>query len=152
MINLLNISAQHNVSPFADIIIVNASRSEVKEGALAPSNHSLCICEDQELLLSSSCLSHFKLRHCLCFLIDLFCLLSPASLFSLVDCCYQWIEGKQEDMCVLFVMHKQEVARLGELGMVVVVGGKGGVCTNQHPCPLSHANEALGISRTLLLP
>lgn len=41
MISLLNISAQHNVSPFADIIIVNASRSEVKEGALAPSNHSL---------------------------------------------------------------------------------------------------------------
>lgn len=56
-------------------------------------------------------------------------------------------------MCVLFVMHKQEVARLGELGMVVVVGrGVGGVYTNQHPPPLSHANEALGISRTLLLP
>lgn len=58
-------------------------------------------------------------------------------------------------MCVLFVMHKQEVARLGELGMVVVVvvgRGVGGVYTNQHPPPLSHANEALGISRTLLLP
>ena len=27
-----------------------------------------------------------------------------------------------------------------------------GVYTNQHPPPLSHANEALGISRTLLLP
>lgn len=35
-------------------------------------------------------------------------------------------------MCVLFVMHKQEVARLGELGMVVVgVGVGGGGCLYQ---------------------
>lgn len=62
-------------------------------------------------------------------------------------------------MCALFVMHKQEVVRLGELGELVVVvvrgglgGGGWGVYTNQHPPPLSHANETLGISRTLLLP
>lgn len=36
--------------------------------------------------------------------------------------------------------------------MVVVGWGVDGVYTNQHPPPLSHANEALGISRTLLLP
>lgn len=52
-------------------------------------------------------------------------------------------------MCKLFVMHKQEVARLGELGMKE---GLEGVYTNQHSPPLSHANEAPGISRTLLLP
>lgn len=112
------------VSLFTNIITVNASRSKVTEGALAPSNHSLCICKDQELLLSSARLSHFKLRRCLCILIDLFCLLSPALLFSLVDCCYRWMEGKQADMCALFVMHKQEVARLGELG--TEGGGEGG--------------------------
>lgn len=56
----------------------------------------------------------------------------------------EW-RGKQADMCALFVMHKQEVGRLGELGAE-------GVYTNQHPPPLSHANEVLGISRTLLLP
>lgn len=55
-------------------------------------------------------------------------------------------------MRALLVMHKQEVG--GELGMKGdgSGGGDGGVCTNQHPPPLSHVNEALGISRTLLLP
>lgn len=55
-------------------------------------------------------------------------------------------------MRTLFVMHKQEVARLGV--RVAEYEGRcgGGVYTNQHPPPLSHVNEALGISRTLLLP
>lgn len=72
----------------------------------------------------------FKARRCLCVLIDLFCLPSPARLFSLIDCCYQWMEGKQADMCALFVMHKQEVARLGRVGdggMERRERGRGGV-------------------------
>lgn len=69
------------------------------------------------------------------------------------------MEGKQEDMCALFVMHKQEAGRVGDGsgdgggsggGTGGVVGR--GVHTNQHPPPLSHANEAVGITRTLLLP
>lgn len=84
-----HICEPHSVVPLTDIITVNASRSKVTESALALSNHSLCICEDQELLLSSARLSHFKLRRCCCILIDLFCLLSPALLFPLVDCCYR---------------------------------------------------------------
>ena len=58
-------------------------------------------------------------------------------------------------MCTLFVMHKQEVARLGELRVGGGWGGRWGaavgvarVYTNQHPPPLSHANEAPGISRS----
>lgn len=58
-------------------------------------------------------------------------------------------------MCALFVMHKQEVGRIGDGGSDGGGSGGeggGGVHTNQHPPPLSHANEAVGISRTLLLP
>lgn len=53
-------------------------------------------------------------------------------------------------MRTLFVMHEQEVVRLGGAEYEERCGG--GVYTNQHPPPLSHVNEALGISRTLLLP
>lgn len=90
MLQSLSLASQtHLLAALTDIITVNASRSKVTEGVLALSNHSLCICEDQELLLSSARLSHYKLRRCLCILIDLFCLPSPALLFSLVDCCYR---------------------------------------------------------------
>lgn len=53
-------------------------------------------------------------------------------------------------MHTLFVMHKQAVGRLGGAEYEGRCGD--GVYTNQHPPPLSHVNEALGISRTLLLP
>lgn len=70
----------------------------------------IMLCADQELLLSSTWLSHLKRRRRLRDRAEVvFVCPPPASLFSLVN---RWIEAKQEDMRALFVMHKQEVARL----------------------------------------
>lgn len=114
---------RHNVAPLTDIITVNAGRSKVAEGELASSNHSQCICEDQELPLSSARLSHFKLRRCLC--VPHWFVLFAVAGFAVFACrlLLPVNGGGNKKTCArcLWCINKR-LLRLGELGME----GRGG--------------------------
>lgn len=112
----------------------------------------ITLCTDQELLLSSAWLSHLKRRRCLRDLAKVvFVCPSPASLFSLVE---RWMVGNKKTCARYLWCINKRLWGWGREGWGGEFEGRcgGRVYTNQHPPPLSHGNEAVGISRTLLLP